>query len=60
MQECKALPHRNTDFGAKLDSSSCLAANHRPNLLLHQVDDAVGDTARLGVKQDGLLAGAVR
>ena len=56
MQECKAIPHRNTDFDAKLDSSSCIAANHRPNLSLQQVDDAVGDTARLGVKQDGLLA----
>ena len=56
MQEGKAIPHRNTDFGAKLNSSACLAANHRPNLSLHQIDNAVGDAARLGVKQDGLLA----
>ncbi len=36
MQEGKAISHRNTDFGAKLNSSSCLAANHRPNLSLDQ------------------------
>jgi hypothetical protein len=34
MQEGKAIAHRNTDFGAKLNGSSCLTANHRSNLSL--------------------------
>lgn len=32
MQKGKAIPHRHTDLRAKLNRSSCLAANHRPNL----------------------------
>ena len=28
MQEGKTIPHRNTDLGPKLNSSSCLATNH--------------------------------
>ncbi len=56
MQEGKAIAHRNTDFGAKLNSSSCLAANNWSNLTLYQIDDPFGNAARFGVKQDGLLA----
>jgi len=56
VQEGKAIPHGNTNFGAKLNSGSCFAANHRTNLSLNQVDDTVGDAARLGIVQDALLA----
>ena len=56
VQEGKAIAHGNTNLGAKLNSSSCLAANNGTNLSLNQVDDAVGDAARLGVQQDALLA----
>jgi hypothetical protein len=56
VQKSKAISHGDTNFGAKLNSSSCLAANNGTNLPLNQVDDAVGDAARLGVQQDALLA----
>ena len=56
VQECKSIPHRNTDLGSKLNSRSCFAANNGANLSLNQVDDAVGDAARLGVQQDRLLS----
>lgn len=55
-QKGKAISHGDTNFGAKLNSSSYLAAKNGTNLPLNQVDDAVGDAARLSVKQDGLLA----
>ncbi len=56
MKKGKAISHGDTNFGDKLNSSSCLAANNGTNLPLNQVDDAVGDAARLGVQQDALLA----
>jgi len=56
VQEGKSIPHRDTDLGSKLNSRSCFAANNGANLSLNQVDDAVGDAARLGVQQDRLLS----
>jgi hypothetical protein len=47
---------RFPNLGAKLNRGSCLAANDGTNLPLNQVDNAVGDAARLGVQQDALLA----
>ncbi|MCP9889145.1 hypothetical protein KBY96_14580 [Cyanobium sp. ATX 6A2] len=55
MQESKAVPHRYTDLGTKLNISPCLAANHGPNVSLNQVHDAVGHAAGLGIQQDALL-----
>jgi len=56
VQEGKSIPHGNTNHGAKLHSSSCLATNNRTNLSLNQVDDTVGEAARRSVQQDTLLA----
>jgi hypothetical protein len=56
VQDGKAVPNRNTGFGAKLNSSPCLATHHPPNVWLNQVHDAVGHAAGLGVQQDALLA----
>ena len=56
VQEGKAITHGDTNLGAKLKSSSCLATSNGTNLSLNQVDDTVGHVARLGVKQDALLA----
>ena len=56
VQEGKAIAHGNTNLGAKLNSSSCLTANNGTNLSLNQVDDPIGDAARLGVQQNALLA----
>ena len=56
VQEGKSIPHGNTNLGAKLNSSSCLATNNRTNLPLNQVDDTVGEAVRRSVQQDALLA----
>ncbi len=56
VQKGKAVPRVNTDLGPKLNSSSCLATNNRPNMSLNQVDNAVGHAAAFGVEQDALLA----
>ena len=56
VQEGKAVSHRYTNFGAKLNSSSRLASNNGPYVSLNQVHNAIGHAARLGVKQDALLA----
>jgi hypothetical protein len=56
VQEGKAIPNRNTDFGAKLNSSPCLATHHGLNVSLNQVHDAVGHAAGLGIQQDALRA----
>ena len=56
VQEGKAVPHGNTDLGAKLNSSSSLTTDNRSNMSLNQVDNAVGHAAAFGVQQDALLA----
>jgi len=56
VQEGKSIPDGNTNFGAKLNSSSCLATNNWSNMTLNQIDDAVGHAAVLGIEQDALLA----
>lgn len=56
VQEGKAIPHRDTDLGPKLHSSSCLATNNGTDMSLNRVDDAVGHASGLGVQQDRLLS----
>ena len=56
VQEGKAVSHRHTNFGAKLNSSSRLASNNGPYVSLNQVHNAIRHAARLGVQQDALLA----
>ena len=56
VQEGKAITHGETNLGAKLKSNSWLATSNGTNLSLNQVVDTVGHAARLGVKQDALLA----
>ena len=65
VQEGKAIPHADTNLpqaealGARAPNSKAALASPRAmgrNLSLNQVDDTVGHAARLGVKQDVLLA----
>jgi hypothetical protein len=56
LEEGEGISHRNTNFGAKLNSSSCLFSDDGPNVALNQDDNAVGNAAWLSIQQDALLA----
>jgi hypothetical protein len=56
VEEGKAISYRNTNFGAKLNSSPRFSSDDGPNMTLNQVDNAVGNAACLSVQEDAVLS----
>jgi len=50
VQQGKANTNANTDFGTKINSSSCLATNRWSNVSLNQIDDAITHAASLAYR----------
>jgi hypothetical protein len=56
VQEGTVISHGDTDLGATLHSRPRLAANNGRNMSQNQIDDAIGDSTRIGIKHDRLLS----